>query len=73
MLGTARAESDRFVFAIDNVRWREDIVRIVRRVLDLLSEPFVVLDQEVFVVANAGISQFPKEAGSPQALMKNAV
>ncbi len=68
----ARLGGDEFVIVLEGLSKDESTVTITRKVLDAMSVPFTVADQEVFVNCSIGIGQFPKDGDDAQTLLKNA-
>ena len=52
----SRLGGDEFVIFLDEIANREDALRIVRRIQDRLSEPFVVGGHEIYVTASLGVT-----------------
>ena len=68
----ARLGGDEFTLALSNVDSPEEVSKIANRVIERLSKPFLVNDNELFVSASIGISMYPKDGFTPEALLKNA-
>lgn len=68
----ARVGSEEFAILLHNVNHVQNVVRIVKSILDIFQSPFVVKGQEFFVTANAGAALFPQDGNNAQELLKNA-
>ena len=68
----ARTGGDEFALALPGIP-RADAAQVVaQRVQLALSRPFVFAHQEITLSATIGISLFPGDAATPEALVKNA-
>lgn len=67
----ARLGGDEFSILLIGIRKVEDAARVAYRILNLLSPPFLVGDQEVFITASAGITVYPDDACDVDSFMKN--
>ncbi|MDK9720783.1 MAG: EAL domain-containing protein [Rhodospirillales bacterium] len=68
----SRMGGDEFTILMSEIADVEDAVRLARRVVDGISQPFLVEDRELFVTTSIGISVFPEDGDSPEVLVKNA-
>lgn len=68
----ARMGGDEFVLILNDIKAEEDIVRIVRKILDSLSTPFEIGRREVFVGVSVGIALYPGDAKEKDRLLKSA-
>ncbi len=68
----SRFGGDEFTLLLPEVRTRDDVVVIAEKILDRLSEPFVIDGHELFVGASIGISMYPEAGESGEALIQNA-
>ncbi len=68
----ARLGGDEFAVVIPEVRKPEDAARFARKVLDLLAEPFIVEGRELFASASIGVSLYPADGGTEEALLRAA-
>jgi diguanylate cyclase (GGDEF)-like protein/PAS domain S-box-containing protein len=63
---------DEFVVLMEKLEARDGVMARAAKLLQLLSLPFRVLGQEVYVTASIGISLFPRDADDVAGLFKRA-
>ena len=68
----ARLAGDEFIILLPRTTGASQTDRIARRILDALSEPFIVGKHELFISTSIGISLFPDDGQSVDDLMKNS-
>ncbi|MEE9156897.1 MAG: EAL domain-containing protein [Gammaproteobacteria bacterium] len=68
----ARIGADEFAFLLTNLDSEEGPEAIATRILNSLSGPFRLDDQEVFATASIGISLYPTDDDTVDGLLKNA-
>ncbi|MEK6776410.1 MAG: EAL domain-containing protein [bacterium] len=68
----ARLGGDEFTLLLTEITHFRDAVKVVQRIHDTLSEPFVLSGQEVFVTASIGIAIYPDDGNDIETLLKNA-
>lgn len=68
----ARLEGDEFTIILNKIENPEDVVKVVRKIMDTLSSPFQLKGTDKTVEFSIGISQFPQDAKNPDTLLKNA-
>src|SRR5258707_6870669 len=68
----ARTGGDEFTLALPGVSTAEGAQVVAQRVQLALARPFVFAQQEIPLSATMGVSLFPSDAASPEALVKNA-
>jgi diguanylate cyclase (GGDEF)-like protein len=68
----ARTGGDEFSLALPGVSTADAAQLVAQRVQLALSRPFVFAEQEITLSATIGISLFPGDAATPEALVKNA-
>jgi diguanylate cyclase (GGDEF)-like protein len=68
----ARTGGDEFSLALPGVSAADAAQLVAQRVQLALSRPFVFAQQEITLSATIGISLFPGDAATPEALVKNA-
>jgi diguanylate cyclase (GGDEF)-like protein/PAS domain S-box-containing protein len=68
----ARLGGDEFTILLTALPHPEDAGRIARRILEALTRPFSIEGHEIFVSASIGISIFPSDGSTVEALLKNA-
>jgi len=69
---TARWGGDEFVVLMENLEHEEYVVEIVDKIVQNLSASLHVFNQEVFVTPSIGISLFPKDGETADALLARA-
>jgi diguanylate cyclase (GGDEF)-like protein/PAS domain S-box-containing protein len=68
----ARWGGDEFVMLLEKLETRDAATAAATKVLNVLSRPVRVLDQEVYVTASIGISVFPRDGDEVGTLFKRA-
>lgn len=68
----ARLGGDEFVVLLDNIRELRDVERITRNILNILSQPFYLGLETIYISVSIGISFFPDDATAPDVLLNNA-
>ncbi len=68
----ARITGDEFGLLFADLKQPFDITQIITKVLDCFSTPFTIGNHELFVSASLGVSIFPTDGDSIDALMQNA-
>jgi len=68
----ARLSADEFGLVLANLDQESAIIGLARKVMETLAVPVSFEGKEIPLAANIGISIFPKDAGSPEALLKAA-
>ncbi len=69
----ARVGGDEFTIILPHVSQRAEVMAVVRRVMDSLTNiPFIVHDEEIFMTASIGISLFPDDGKDAVTLFRNA-
>jgi diguanylate cyclase (GGDEF)-like protein/PAS domain S-box-containing protein len=68
----SRLGGDEFVIIVPELRQMEDARQISRKLLQSLSEPYVVSGQKLEVTPSIGVSVFPDHATEPSALIRLA-
>lgn len=70
--GIARVGGHRFVIVLSELRKAEDAAAVVERIKSALARPFNVQHNEINLTASSGISVFPADGNSSDALLKYA-
>ena len=68
----ARLAGDEFIILLPRVNGSTDADKVARRILESLSEKFVIDQQEMYVTSSIGIAMFPGDGSTATELMKNA-
>ena len=68
----SRLGGDEFTILIEEVKKKDQIAAIARRILKAAIEPVIISGEECRVTASIGISIFPLDGEDEQSLMKNA-
>lgn len=68
----SRLGGDEFLIVLTEIDHIKQIAVITQKILDSLSEPFVVMHHNLFITASIGISIYPHNGTDAQTLMKNA-
>ncbi|WP_231566464.1 putative bifunctional diguanylate cyclase/phosphodiesterase [Litchfieldella xinjiangensis] len=68
----SRFGSDEFAMAFPHLKHSGDALRLVEKVLDVFSEPFILTNREIHVSASIGISLFPDNGTTARELIHNA-
>ncbi|MRV74655.1 EAL domain-containing protein [Duganella sp. FT92W] len=67
----ARLGGDEFVIVMPDVARQEDAAAVAEKVLHLMTQPFYIASQKVYVRTSIGISLYPRDGADPQTLLKN--
>jgi len=68
----ARFGGDEFVILLDDVASDKDVGMVAQKVLDALTAPFLVQDQNLYITASIGVSLFPGDGEDSSTLLKHA-
>lgn len=68
----ARFGGDEFVLLLTDIKQTQDAANVARRILDKLSNAFVVGRHEIFISVSIGISLYPSDGKDMNTLIKNA-
>jgi diguanylate cyclase (GGDEF)-like protein len=68
----ARIGGDQFAVLLEHIRQPRDSSKVARRILDSMSHPFVVADNEILLTANIGITVFPGDGEDADGMLLNA-
>ncbi len=68
----ARVGGDEFTVLVPLVASEEAAADLARKILERLSEPYIVGGDELRVTASIGVAVFPKHGDSPESLLKSA-
>jgi diguanylate cyclase (GGDEF)-like protein len=68
----ARVGGDEFIIVLWHVSNAENTARIVAKVIEVVSQPFLIEGQIVHITTSAGVSIYPAHGEDADTLMKNA-
>ena len=68
----ARVGGDEFTILVPQIAGEEAAAVLARKVLERLSEPYIVGNDELRVTASIGVAVFPKHGDSPESLVRSA-
>lgn len=68
----ARVGGDEFTMLLTDIQHAEDAAKVATRILKMLSQPFTVDGQEVFISVSIGIAICPADGEDMDTLLKNA-
>lgn len=68
----SRFAGDEFVLILSQLSKPETAGYVAQRLLDAVSQPFKVRDQELFITASIGIAIYPTDGDDPKLLLQNA-
>ncbi len=68
----ARLGGDEFIILLTEITHGRDAAKVAQRILDLLSKPFKLDRQKVFITASIGITIYPLDGEDTESLLKNA-
>ncbi|MGZ9033306.1 MAG: GGDEF/EAL domain-containing response regulator, partial [Rhodospirillales bacterium] len=68
----ARIGGDEFTVVLPNISSAAHAEPVVQKILQVFSQPFTVLEHDVFVSASIGVTVFPDDGADPELLVKNA-
>lgn len=61
-----RTGGDEFIALIENIKSNEDIVPILERIVQCISQPFSINSHELFISASVGVAVYPKDSNLGQ-------
>ena len=68
----SRLGGDEFILLVQNLIHPKEAYQIASRILNAISEPFVLDDREIFITTSVGISLYPNDGTTVDELLKNA-
>ena len=68
----ARLGGDEFVLILNDQTKGDVIFRVMHRILNRVSEPMTIGDQELCITCSAGVSVYPQDGPDVESLLKNA-
>jgi diguanylate cyclase (GGDEF)-like protein/PAS domain S-box-containing protein len=67
-----RLGGDEFLTLLPEIESVQDAGKVARRILDSISQPFLLAGQEIFITPSIGISVYPHDGADADALLKNS-
>lgn len=68
----ARMGGDEFIVLAPGLRHSDDAGKLAEKLIDLMSQPFKIGDNELYIGCSIGISVFPSDGTEIKTLLKNA-
>ncbi|MBS4174187.1 EAL domain-containing protein [Bacillus sp. FJAT-49736] len=68
----SRQGGDEFTIFLPNIKGKKDVLTVVNKVIDSFSKPFYLKGNELYIKTSIGISVFPENGETSEALIKNA-
>ncbi len=68
----SRLGGDEFIVLLNEVSREYDATLVARRILEDISQPFLLRGHEVFITASIGISLYPSDGEDAETLLRNA-
>lgn len=68
----ARIGGDEFTVVLEDVRGVSDVIAVARKIIDALSDSYMVGEAPLVLATSIGIAVFPEAGSSADALMRNA-
>ena len=68
----ARLGGDEFTLIFVDMAHVDDIARTAQKILDLFTQPFLVMGRELFITASLGVTIYPLDDNHVSGLLKNA-
>ncbi|MBN2887255.1 MAG: EAL domain-containing protein [Chromatiaceae bacterium] len=68
----ARLGGDEFVIVLEDILDLKDVEHFANRLLNLLSQPFLIDGRELYITASIGISVHPRDGNTPDILLRHA-
>jgi diguanylate cyclase (GGDEF)-like protein/PAS domain S-box-containing protein len=67
-----RMSADEFIILLTDIEQHANITKIITRMVAILSRPFIVAENELRITSSIGISMYPHNGHTPEALIKHA-
>ncbi len=68
----ARQGGDEFVVLVEDFVDAQYLTAVARKIMNVLAQPFILLNQELYISASIGISVYPEDGVDLFSLLKNA-
>ena len=67
-----RYGSDEFIITITNVHNVRECARMAEKIIELISEPFMIDNQQIYTSTSIGVSLYPEDGTTTETLIKKA-
>ncbi|ADI83323.1 putative bifunctional diguanylate cyclase/phosphodiesterase [Geobacter sulfurreducens] len=68
----SRLGGDEYILILPNVKEMHDVTTVAKKLLGVFSTPFLLMGHELYITASIGITLFPSDGDTVDALLKNA-
>lgn len=68
----ARMGGDEFIFLINDVNSREEIINMAEGILNIFGSPIIVEGRYIYITASIGVAVYPNDGEGIQAILSNA-
>jgi diguanylate cyclase (GGDEF)-like protein len=68
----ARLGGDEFILILTDINLIDDVARIAQKIIETLTHPFALEGNDIVITASIGISIYPDDGDTSQALLMNA-
>ncbi|WP_286266663.1 EAL domain-containing protein [Thalassotalea atypica] len=68
----SRLGGDEFVILLSEIASEGNVVNVIERITDLLNEPFIIDDKELYLTSSIGAAVFPEDGEDAEELLINA-
>jgi diguanylate cyclase (GGDEF)-like protein/PAS domain S-box-containing protein len=68
----ARLGGDEFTLLLNELSGEDDAVIVAQKILQVISQPFVLEGQELYITTSIGIALYPADGDDAETLLKNA-
>jgi diguanylate cyclase (GGDEF)-like protein/PAS domain S-box-containing protein len=68
----ARLGGDEFTVLLSEINTIQNAAKVAQRILDIIGQPFIIDNHEVFITTSIGISVYPHDGVDAETLLKNA-
>ncbi|WP_027093410.1 EAL domain-containing protein [Cohnella thermotolerans] len=68
----SRQGGDEFTIYLPNIKSEKEVLDVVQLVMDSFTEPFQLMEHEIYIKTSIGISLYPDNGDSVETLIKNA-